>query len=144
MVSLMDVVPLRKSVPLSTGDVIEVGGVTAVGLASMANKFPEIKALLAGKADPKLFTFEGLIDKAPRVVAAILADGCGFPGNEEAEAKAAALPISDQLEIFEAILDLTFAKGIGPFVAAAKRLFVRVSDDGIKAPALNSRKPSKS
>jgi hypothetical protein len=145
MVSLMDVVPLKKSVLLSTGDSLSVGGVTAAGLAAMASKFPEIRALISGgKADPKLFTFEGLLEKAPGVVSSILADGCGFPGDDAAEAKAASLPMVDQLALFDAILDLTFPKGVAPFVAAVTLLVSRLSADGIKAPALNSRKQSKS
>ena len=58
-----------------------------------------------------------LIDQTPDAIAAVIAAGCGEPGNEKAEATAAKLTMEAQLEVLEAIGRQTFAlKGFGPFV----------------------------
>jgi hypothetical protein len=49
-------------------------------------------------------------------VAAIIAAGCGYPGDDKAEAIAAKLPLDSQTDFLAAILRLTLPKGIGPFV----------------------------
>jgi hypothetical protein len=49
-------------------------------------------------------------------VAAIIAAGCGYPGDENAETIASKLSIDAQADLLATILRLTLPKGIGPFV----------------------------
>ena len=49
-------------------------------------------------------------------VAAIIAAGCGYPGDEQAEAVAGKLALDAQADLLASILRLTLSRGIGPFV----------------------------
>jgi hypothetical protein len=49
-------------------------------------------------------------------VAAIIAAGCGYPGDEQAEAVAGKLAIDAQADLIAAIVHLTLPAGLGPFV----------------------------
>ena len=49
-------------------------------------------------------------------VAAIIAAGCGYPGDEKAEVVAGQLSLDAQADLLASILRLTLPKGIGPFV----------------------------
>jgi hypothetical protein len=69
--------------------------------------------LIAGRS----ISAEDLFTIAPDAVAAILAAGTGSPGNEDAEAAADRLPLEIQMDLLEAILEVTFPGGFGPFAA---------------------------
>ena len=49
-------------------------------------------------------------------VAALLAAGCGYPGDEKAETVAASLPINLQADLLAAVMRMTLPHGLGPFV----------------------------
>jgi hypothetical protein len=49
-------------------------------------------------------------------IAAIIAAGCGYPGDDQAEAVAGKLSLDAQADLLASILRLTLPKGIGPFV----------------------------
>jgi hypothetical protein len=76
-------------------------------------------------------------------VSAVIAAGCGYPGDEKAEAVAGKLSLDAQADLLASILRLTLPKGIGPFVekltALGGILDAAPSDTG---PATKSPKPS--
>jgi hypothetical protein len=76
-------------------------------------------------------------------VAAIIAAGCGYPGDEKAEAVAGRLSIDAQADLLAAILRLTLPAGLGPFV---EKLTVLggILDAAPSATALASKSPKPS
>lgn len=134
MVSLLDIASTPRVVEMR-GVAIPVYGVSADGIAHLLRKFPELRALMTGHEVN--LTPENIIDKAPGAIAAIIAAGCGYPGREDAEATAATLTISEQLELLAVILEQTLPQGIGPFVASLGNLMRSLGADSatpIKAP----------
>jgi hypothetical protein len=78
-------------------------------------------------------------------VAAIIAAGCGYPGDNTAETIAGTLSLDVQADLLAAILRLTLPKGIGPFVQKLTGLGSLLGvEDGPSdtAPATKSRKLS--
>jgi hypothetical protein len=119
MVSLLDVAPVKKSVRTPTGDSeIEVYGVSAHGIAALFQRFPEIRMLISGQE----VSTDKLIELAPDAVAAIIAAATGTPGNKDAEAIAARLPLETQIDIIDAALELTMPQGVGPFVVRLEKM----------------------
>jgi hypothetical protein len=124
MVSLVDIAPSTRTVPIQ-GEEIEVTGVTAKGVASLLDRFPELKLLISGKEVN--FTVDRIQELAPDAIAAIIAAGCGYPGNKKAEAVSEKLAVGDQAELLGAIIELTMPQGIGPFVERITRLLSGIS-----------------
>jgi hypothetical protein len=76
-------------------------------------------------------------------VAAILAAGCGYPGDEKAEAVAGRLSIDAQADLLATILRLTLPAGLGPFVEKLTALGgILDAAPSATAPASSSPKPS--
>ncbi len=142
--SLLDIGPMSINVPVGIeGKSLAVYGVSAKGLFVVFQRYPEVgqwfKGSAAGKFDPK-----ALIAEAPDAIAAVIACGCGAPGNEEAEKAAERLSVEAQLDVLEAILKLTFTKGFGPFVQRIVALSAQAESlsygraSAIKSPPLSS------
>lgn len=114
--SLLDIGPAVEKVPI--GDkFLNVFGVSAEGMFALFVRFPEMqKWFKDNKVDA-----QKLMAETPGAIAAIIAAGCGVPGNKEAEDRAKTFPVETQMDILEAIGRLTFTKGFGPFV---KRIVV--------------------
>jgi hypothetical protein len=109
--SLLDIGPVTEQVSVG-GKLLDVYGVSAKGIFTVLSRFPQVQSWFrSGKLDTSR-----LVAEAPDAIAAIIAAGCGEPGNEEAEQAASRLPIEAQLDILEAIGRLTFTSGFGPFV----------------------------
>lgn len=143
MPGLLDIAgaPSRVSV---RGTEIDVFGVSAEGIAYLMANFPEIKSMFAGKEVS--LDAQTLATKAPRALAAIIAAGTGQVGNAQAEAVAASLAVDEQAELLAKIVELTFPRGLGPFVEAIQRLAATAggnSADGMKALASTLQQPSK-
>lgn len=119
MVSLVDIAPATETVTVR-GQAVPVHGVSARGLAVLLGRFPEVRALMAQQQQD--ITADRLVELIPDAIAAIIAAGTGLPGDSEAEAVAAALPVEEQFDLLEAILRLTMPTGVGPFVARLARL----------------------
>jgi hypothetical protein len=137
MTSLLDIAPSIETVEIN-GKKVAVDGVSAEGIAILLRRFPELRQLLSGRT----VEAERLMAMGGEAVAAIIAAGTGFPGNEEAERIAGRLPAGPQIELIEAVLRLTMPGGIGPFVAALGRMGALL---GVASPppAPSSPKPSK-
>jgi hypothetical protein len=111
MVGLIDFAPCVEMVQVQGTDV-PVHGVSASGLALLLSRFPDLRKLMTGME----VDAAELLASGGEAVAAIIAAGCGYPGDEKAEAVAAKLSLDSQADFLTAILRLTLPKGIGPFV----------------------------
>lgn len=110
--SILDLGPLSENVPVGDGKTLKVFGVSARGMFSVFQRFPEVgQWFKGGKLDAKM-----LMAQVPDAIAAIIAAACGEPGNEAAEAVADKLPVEAQLDVIDAAMRLTFKSGFGPFV----------------------------
>lgn len=111
MIGLIDMAPSTDTVEVQ-GTSVAVHGVSASGLAVLLGRFPDLRKLMTGLEveTAQLMAIGG------EAVAAIIAAGCGYPGDEKAEAVAGKLSLDAQADFLAAILRLTLPKGLGPFV----------------------------
>ncbi|KLK91424.1 hypothetical protein AA309_20225 [Microvirga vignae] len=138
MSGLLAIAPVNETVTVQ-GVKIHVYGVSLEGAADLLNRFPELRALFTGRDVP----VADLAAKAPAAVAAIIAAGIGYPGDEEQEHAARRLPLEAQLDLLAPILKLTLPNGVSAFAEKLKALMgsVTVTDgSAASAPATNSRK----
>ena len=78
-------------------------------------------------------------------VAAIIAAGCGYPGDNTAETIAGSLSLDIQADFLAAILRLTLPNGVGPFVEKLTALGSLLGVNDARSdmvPDTKSRKPS--
>src|SRR5262249_47183372 len=111
MVGLIDIASTVETVDVQ-GTSVTVHGVSAKGLASLLGRFPELRRLMTGQE----VQADQLMAMGGDAVAAIIAAGCGYPGDETAEGMATNLSLDAQADLLAATLRLTLPKGIGPFV----------------------------
>jgi hypothetical protein len=124
MVGLLDIADLTREVEVR-GTKISVTGISTKGVASLLDKFPDLRKIVAQRSDE--VSAESLVAQVPDAVAAVIAAGCGYPGNEEAMDKAAMLSVGEQAEIIDAIFQITFPQGIAPFMEKLTRFAAAVS-----------------
>jgi hypothetical protein len=117
MSSLIELAALTTTVKVMGKD-ITVHGISAGGFAQLLHRFPALGKAMSGGG----FKQEELIKAAPDAVAALIAAGCGDPGNKKAEDVAGKLPLEAQLDLITATLKLTFPSGVGPFVKKLEAL----------------------
>ena len=140
MVGLIDIAPSIDIVEVQ-GTPVTVHGVSASGLASLLGRFPDLRKLMTGLEveTAQLMAIGG------DAVAAIIAAGCGYPGDEKAEAIAGQLSLDAQADFLGAIMRLTLPKGLGPFVAKLTALGQILDADAARsdtAQGSTSPKPS--
>lgn len=148
MSSLLDLAAQQTTVSVGGKD-IDVFGISAEGIAHLLQRFPALLKAMSGGG----VTQADLIKTAPGAVAAIIASGCGQPGNAKAEAIAAKLGLEAQLDLVNAILKLTFPNGVGPFVAKMEALGLLVqapvpsstssAESSMSAEAPDTKTPSR-
>lgn len=132
MVSLLDIAPITRTVPIN-GQGVTVRGISAHGIATLLERFPALQGAITGASE---LSAENLYTAAPAAIASLIAAGCGLPGEPGAEAIAASLPATEQLELLAATLELTFPRGLGPFLEKLAQLKSAAGfADGTKAPA---------
>jgi hypothetical protein len=112
MVSLLDIAPLSTTVDVR-GNAIPVYGVSALGVASLLRRFPQLQEVLSGKTIS--LTVDDLLQLVPEAIASIIAAGTGNPSLEHEQA-AAGLTVQEQTELLRAIFELTFPRGLNPFL----------------------------
>ncbi|TIX27303.1 hypothetical protein [Mesorhizobium sp.] len=142
MAGLLDIAALTEKVPVGAAKV-EVFGVSAKGVAVLLGRFPELRLLMTGREIGP----ERLMQMGGDVVAAVIAAGIGFPGDEGQEAAAGRLNVEAQADLLAATLRLTFPNGLGPFVEKLTALGAVMGGEAAasaKAPATKSRSRSKS
>lgn len=139
MVGLIDLAPTTETVDIQ-GEPVSVCGVSAKGLAHLLGRFPELRMLMTGQEVQP----ERLMAIGGDAVGAIIAAGCGYPGDETAEAVAVCLSLDAQTDLLAVILRLTLPKGIGPFVEKLTALGGILHADDAQSdtvPATKSRNP---
>jgi hypothetical protein len=139
MVGLIDIAPVTETVAVQ-GTPVTVHGVSASGLGFLLSRFPDLRKLMTGmEVDARQ-----LLATGGEAVAAIIAAGCGYPGDDKAEAVAAKLSLDTQADFLAAILRLTLPKGVGPFVAKLTALGAILDADvrSDTVPDTTSQKPS--
>ena len=99
MVGLIDIAPGVETVGVQ-GALVEVHGVSANGLALLLGRFPDLRKLMTGLEveTGQLMAIGG------EAVAAIIAAGCGYPGDEKAEAVASKLSLDAESGDFLCVL----------------------------------------
>jgi len=130
MASLLDIAPAAKTVPV-LGVQIEVMGVSTKGIVTLMTRFPQLADMLGGKD----VDVPGLMALSGDIVPAIIAAGCGHPGDEQHEAAASRLPIEAQADLIGAILEVTMPGGFGPFVDRLTRLGSSINLSSVGAAA---------
>ena len=111
MVGLVDIAPSIETVEIQ-GTPVAVHGISAKGVAHLLGRFPELRMLMIGQE----VEAAQLMAMGGDAVAAIIAAGCGYPGDEKAEAVAAKLAIDAQADLLAIIVRRTLPAGLGPFV----------------------------
>jgi len=148
MVGLLDIAETVGSVTVG-GKQVSVYGISFEGVAKLLGRFPILVNLLTQKS----VTAADLLASGPEAVAAMIAAGCGYPGNDVAEEKASRLAIDTQLDLLSETLKRTMPKGVGPFVEKLTALGNMLGGGGasetlpvgaIKLRAKSSPKPSNS
>lgn len=143
MVGLLDIAPANETVVIRE-QAVEVFGVSAKGIAYLIRRFPELRALMSGRT----VDTDQLLEVGGSAVSAIIAAGCGLPGDEKGEEVASRLAIDDQAELLSVIFKLTMPKGVAPFVEKLSNMGLLLSgpseaEASTKAPVTKSLKPSK-
>jgi hypothetical protein len=111
MVGLIDIAPKLEIVEVQ-GSPVAVPGISAKGVAHLLGRFPELRKLMTGQE----VEADALMAMSGDAVAAIIAAGCGYPGDEQAEAVAGKLAVDAQADLLAAVVRLTLPAGLGPFV----------------------------
>ena len=140
MVGLVDIAPAVECAEVQ-GTPVSVHGISAKGLAGLLGRYPELRMLMTGKE----VGTDQLLAMGGDAVAAIIAAGCGYPGDDKAESVAAKLSLDAQADLLAVILRLTLPKGVGPFVEKLTALGGLLHADDVQSdtvPASKSRKPS--
>jgi hypothetical protein len=140
--ALTDIGPLYEDVPFGDKH-IRVYGVSAKGIFSVFQRFPEIMKWFNGGVGVTI-DLKNLVNQVPDALAAIIAAGCGEPGEAKAEKIAEMLPAETQLDIIEAIGRLTFRSGFGPFATRIAQFVTAAQSANFgRAPDTKSPQASK-
>jgi hypothetical protein len=143
MATIHDVIPpqARVSLPYEGGEVdVDVRGLSLDDISDLMWRFPEIIEQFDGKLD-----VAALMKLGPRVVAAIMACGCGARGDNQVELNLLQMNLSSQAEIMAIVVKLTAPKGVGPFVKLLQSLGFKIDPDMVRSAwtsALQSAKSS--
>jgi hypothetical protein len=122
MSSLLDIGPLTDQVEIR-GNKITVQGLSAGHLFQLFNDFPEMRKMFDSKGDAK----EVFLSLAPELIAKVIAMATGKPHDKQAEMQAMALGAWEQGVILLAVQQMTFPRGIGPFVDMVTKLMTSTS-----------------
>jgi hypothetical protein len=114
MVSLLDIGPLTKKVPIR-GQQIEVKGISALAVFTLLSDIPELRKVVAEKGmDPA--EVMSLIGSIPQAIGKIIAAATGHLGDADHIQAAINLTAGEQQELLSAIIELTFPRGLKSFI----------------------------
>lgn len=136
--TLLDLRRKSEVVPISTGQELEVRGISAKDIGILLERFQELQKLFVGLA----LTPVEFAQAFPEITGAGIAAACDLMGNEQAEEIAATLPLGDQADLLEAIGRCTFSNGFGPFKEKFLAFKGALSVEVGRAPGMRSPMPS--
>lgn len=139
MVSLVDIGPLKKKVPIRGHD-IEVNGINAHDIFALLQDYPELRYVLAGKKTEGDLVI-ALIEGIPGSLGSIIASATGHSGEPTHIAAAQRLTIGEQALILEAAAELTFPQGVSSFVESLVKL---TNQAGARGWGAATRSPAQS
>src|SRR5262252_2163388 len=113
MADLLDILPASTSVWIEDQR-FTVHCISIPAMASIITRFPEIKDVLRGGLAGDFILRLRLSCAA--ALGPIIAAGCGYLGNEDFERHAASMLPEYQGKFLNAIWDVTFPNGTGPFL----------------------------
>jgi hypothetical protein len=138
MVSLVDIVPQKRTVQIAAGT-LELRGLGLRQIADLLVRFPELRKLFVEGA-PAL-DFDQLLADAPDAIGAIVAQAADQP--DAAAAIANALSLEDLAECLVAIRDLTMPNGVAPLFDRLTALVGGAVAPG-RGPATSAQPPPNS
>ena len=118
-VGLMDLRRASRPVTIQ-GKTLTVKAVSTAAIASALTKFPTARKMMKGAKVE--FTFESLLTAAPDFVAFLIAAGFDQQEDKAVLEHVAGLGLSDQLALFEGVVDATLEGGMAPFVARVTKI----------------------
>lgn len=136
MTGLLEIAPISRRVLVGASEV-EVGGISAKGIAVLLSRFVELRKLMSGVA----VSIDELLGMEGDVVAAIIACGIGYPGDAAQEQAAGRLGLSVQADLLTPILALTMPEGIGPFAVKLRALGVGMAQGATAGASPEARPP---
>lgn len=119
MISLSDIVPQRRTVRISAGD-LELRGLGLREIADLFLQFPILQSLVTEGAAG--IALSDLITQAPNAVGFIIAQAADQPAAAEAVINGKGLPPDDLMACLSVIREMTFPRGINPFWEAVVSL----------------------
>jgi len=128
MVSLVDIVPQKRTVQIAAGE-LELRGLGLRQIAGLLLQFPSLRNLITEGAPA--VDFAELLTLAPDAIATIIAEAAGQPDAVEALVDGSLTP-DEMLDCLTAIHELTFPRGIRPLL---QRLGLVGPDDNASVPA---------
>lgn len=121
MAKLHDIIPPQHRVVIATAEgdqEVDVRGLDLEDITNLMARYPEVIEQLDGnKLDAS-----ALLKMGPKIIAAVMAYGCGAPNDPGAEQVLMRLPLGTQVDILNIIVKETAPNGIGPFVKLMKAL----------------------
>jgi hypothetical protein len=136
MVSLVDIVPQKRSVQTSAGE-LELRGLGLRQIADLLLRFPSLRNLFVEGA-PDL-DVETLLVMAPDAIGAIIAEAAHQPDAVDAIADGA-LTLEELTDCLIAVRDLTMPHGAVPLLTGLALLLPGAGLSG-RAPAMSSPPP---
>lgn len=142
MVSLVDIGPAKKKVPLREGLEVEVRGISAMTVFILLESYPDLRKVLTGNALEE-GALTALIQNIPHAAAQIIVAAMGNDMTSDAEVGAAlALSVGEQALLLKAIGEVTFPQGISSFVEGLGALTAQAGahgwGQGTRSPAASS------
>lgn len=138
MADLLDIAPSTAVSIVTIDDLrIKVRGVSVDAIAAIVSRFPALKSLAGGNSGD---IASQLIAGCGAAIGPIIATGCGHPGEEAYEQRAASLLPEQQLKLLRAIFGLTFPNGISSFVEELTGLIGGAGERAKPIPKLRFKK----
>jgi hypothetical protein len=127
VVSLVDIVPQKRTVQIAAGE-LELRGLGLRQIAGLLLQFPSLRNLITEGAPA--VDFAELLTLAPDAIATIIAEAAGQP-DAVATIVDGGLTPDEMLDCLTVIHELTFPRGMRPLL---QRLGLVVPDDNAPAP----------
>jgi hypothetical protein len=141
MVSLIDIGPAKTVVQIRGHD-FEVVGLAAQNIAEILLQFPELRRMLV-QGDVGRDVIETLMMRIPDAVHLLVASACGVDVSDEKQREDALVKVKnftlgEQYDVIEAMLGITFPRGITNFLAGIQGLFEQAEGARGRVPATKS------